>query len=87
MTIDDAESFVFMQFHSHASIVYPLYVINGSISMQDEAVDFSGYLLMINANGVTVAGRSPGSNWSMYPSVISGTHPDISSNRHAISIK
>ncbi|MEX0517090.1 hypothetical protein AB3X26_10990 [Raoultella planticola] len=86
MTIDDAESFAFMQSIDYTSIVYPLYVINGSISMQNKAVDFSGYLIMINANGDTIAGRSPGSKWSMYPSVISGSHPNILSNRHAISI-
>ncbi|MDX6889118.1 hypothetical protein SJZ86_01380 [Klebsiella aerogenes] len=86
MTINETREFAFAQSLINLYFKYPLYVINGSKSMQDKAVNFAGYLLLIDANGDTIAGCSPGSEWCMYPSVVSRTHPNISSNLHAICI-
>lgn len=86
MTIEEAEAFAFQQITIHASVEYPIYVINGSATKQNEPVDFSGYLIMINSNGDTIAGCSPNGRWRMYPTAITGTHLDIASNPHALSI-
>ncbi|WP_410694615.1 hypothetical protein [Citrobacter freundii] len=86
MNIDEAESFAFQQETVHPCVEHPIYVINGSKTKQDEPVDFSGYLIMINSNGDTIAGCSPGSAWIMYPATITGTHPDIAKHPHAIRL-
>lgn len=86
MSIDEAESFAFQQITVHPCVEHPIYVINGSKTKQDEPVDFSGYLIMVNSNGDTIAGRSPGCPWKMYPTAITGTHPDIAKHPHAIHL-
>lgn len=86
MTIDAAKSFIFQQTLTHTCVVEPIYVINGSATKQNKPVDFSGYLIMVNANGDTIAGCSPGCPWKMYPAKITGTHPGIAKHPHAIHI-
>ncbi|WP_410699820.1 hypothetical protein [Citrobacter braakii] len=86
MIIEEARCFLFQQGMLEECVKHPIYIINGSADKQDEPVVLSDYLIMINSNGDTIAGRSPNSQWSMYPIAIKDTHPNITSHLHAITI-
>ena len=86
MSHNDADDFLFQQFLDHPCIKYPIYIINGRKTKQNQPVDCSGYLIMINRDGDTIAGRSPGCGWIMNPVITQGTHPNIAKHPYAICL-